>query len=213
MTKKPKNKYGDTAKSKKARQKRSKKAKEKAMSDVSQLPADLAKKLSIYTPKQAAFYFWYSVMGNQTRAALKVYYPDFPIDKKYEDLSERELVQYSTAASMASENLKKHENPVSLYLEQNGLDFSLLAQKLKEGLEATHLSNAALLLTKDGETIKAEEQGVIEVPDYEERREWWDRFARMLGVSIKEQPKVSATAQQQVNIFNRLKDEEDEFVE
>jgi hypothetical protein len=37
------------------------------------------------------------------------------------------------------------------------------------GLEATKTSNAAILLTKDGQTIKAEEQGLIEVPDHATR--------------------------------------------
>lgn len=37
------------------------------------------------------------------------------------------------------------------------------------GLEATKTSNAAILLNKNGETIKAEEQGLIEVPDHPTR--------------------------------------------
>ncbi len=39
----------------------------------------------------------------------------------------------------------------------------------QDALEATKTSNAAILLTKDGQTVKAEEQGLIEVPDHQTR--------------------------------------------
>ena len=177
------------------------------------LTAELAKKLLEYTPKQAAFFFWYSTLGNATRAALKVSWPDFPENKSYTELTEEETRAYHAAGELGSEYLKKHENPLQLYLDQHGLDFSLLGRKLKEGLEATKTTNAAILLTEKGETIKAEEQGLIEVPNYAERRQWWDRLARILGVSVKEPTTTTATSSAQVNIFNRLKKEDREFVE
>lgn len=177
---------------------------------ISKLPADLAKKLSKYTPKQAAFFFWYSVMGNRTRAALKVYYPDFPIDKKYSNLTEKEMKNYVTADAIATGNLEKHRNPLQLYLDQHGLDFSELARKLKEGLEATKTTNAAILLTKDGKTIKAEEQGLIEVPDHPEQRAWWDRFAKLLGIKLDEEKSGQKT---QVNVFNKAAKNADEFID
>jgi len=141
----------------------------------------LAKVLKGFTPKQATFFIWYAMTGNGTRAALRAYYPKFPIDKEFIKLTEEERRQYVTADAIARTNLEKHRNPLSLYMEQNGLDLKKALSKLQEGLEATKTSNAAILLTKDGKTVKAEEQGIIEVPDYPEQREWWDRLMKLLG--------------------------------
>lgn len=169
------------------------------------------KKLSGYTPKQAAFFYHYSITGNATRSALKAYYPDFPVNKAYTELSDKEKKSYDVATQIGFDNLRKHNNPTQLFMDKNGMDFGKLIKKLDEGLDATKTSNAAILVTKDGKTEKAEEQGLIEVPDYAERREWWDRFARIMNVSIKESP--NTVQQTQVNVFNKPDGEMDEFIE
>lgn len=173
-----------------AKRKAKKKDKDEEKKDL-QVPEGFAKKLQDYTPKQAAFYYFWSQTGNRVRSALMAYYPDFPIEKGYSDMSDDEKRVYSSAASIANENLKNVENPLQLVMEERGLDFGRLAEDLERGLEATKTTNAAVLLTKDGETAKAEEQGLIEVPDMPERREWWDRFARILGVDASEVRKGS----------------------
>lgn len=53
-------------------------------------------------------------------------------------------------------------------MEQYLPDEKVLAAH-EAGLEATKTSNAAILLTKDGQTVRAEEQGLIEVPDHPTR--------------------------------------------
>lgn len=62
---------------------------------------------------------------------------------------------------------------------------SLLLDKGLEGLDATRASNAAILVQQDGTTIKAEEQGLIEVPDYQTRHKYLEtalKLKKRLGV-------------------------------
>lgn len=136
------------------------------------------------TPKQAAFFYCYAESGNGTRSALRAYYPDFPVDKAYSELTEKELIQYHGANHIARKNLQKVSNSSSLFLDHRGMDFKRALDKLDAGLEATKASNAAILLTKDGKTMKAEEQGLIEVPDHQIRLAYWDRLMRLLGRDV-----------------------------
>lgn len=149
---------------------------------------EIGKELEKYTPKQAAFFYWYSILGNGTKAALRVYYPNFPIGKEYTKLTKDEQKQYSTASTIAEENLRKHDNPVKLYLDQHGMDFEEATRILKEGLEATKTENAYIVVGNKS-TITKKDVGKIEVPDFTERREWWDRFTRLLNIDVS-QPKT-----------------------
>lgn len=175
-----------------------------------QLSEETVKELQQYTPKQAAFYFWYAKLGNGVRAALKAYYPEFPIEKPFTKLNEKEASQYTTASVIATENLQKHRNPIALYLEENGMDLKYAMNKLQDGMSATVPSNAAILLTKKGETITAEEQGLIEVPDYTERRAWWDRFATLIGLKFREEG--GQLQAQQTNVYIQAQKNADKFI-
>ncbi len=55
----------------------------------------------------------------------------------------------------------------------------LLMKVHSEGLQATRTSNAAILLTKEGQLIKAEEQGLIEVPDHATRHKFLDTALKL----------------------------------
>src|SRR3990167_3957782 len=176
-----------------------------------QLSEESLKELQKYTPKQAAFYVWYARLGNGARAALKVYYPNFPLDKKYTKLTEEETIQYNTAHSIASENLRKHTNPIALYLEEQGMDLKLAADKLKEGMNATLPLGAKVIYeygTGGKETKRTE---LLKVPDYPERREWWDRFAVLTGLKVKEE--TGQQQAQQTNVFINAKHEASKYIE
>jgi hypothetical protein len=151
------------------------------------------------------------MLGNATRAALKAYYPKFPVDKAYSDFTEKERKQYDVATKIGLANLRRHPNPTRLFMEQQGMDFKKLTDKLKEGLDATQTTNA-FIITKSGKNGKAK-QGSIEIPDYAERREWWDRFARILGVSVKEFPQQGGGQKTQVNVFRDAVEKSSEFIE
>lgn len=140
---------------------------------------DLQKDL---TPKQRAFLKLYFETGNATQSALKVYDTD----------------NISTAGAIASENLQKLKNPIQTFMESKGLSLGSLVEKVKEGTDATRATNAAILVQKDGSVVKAEEQGLIEVPDYLTRHKYIETAAKWLGVE-REEVNQSTTAIQ-VNI-------------
>lgn len=63
-----------------------------------------------------------------------------------------------------------------------------------EGLEATRASNAAILVQKDGTMIKAEEQGLIEVPDYAVRHKYLETAYKLKGKYPAEKIQLSTSA-------------------
>lgn len=56
-----------------------------------------------------------------------------------------------------------------------------LADVHKEGLAATRATNAAILVTQDGKIEKAEEQGLIEVPDFAVRHKYLETAYKLKG--------------------------------
>jgi hypothetical protein len=124
------------------------------------------KELKGFTPKQALFFINYGISGNQTRAALRTYYPDFPIDKAYTKLSEKERKQYATAAALGSTNIRLHENPQKLYMQMHGLDYAKAMSVLKEGLDTT---------------------------DERAKIEWWDRLMRLQNKDVSDASVQKAT--------------------
>lgn len=139
-------------------------------------PKELIEYFEGFTPKEAAFYLEWLETGNATEAAMQVY-----------DCKNRNSAKALGSAVLTKLNI---DNPVKRFCEAHGLDVKTATDKLREGLEATKASNAAILLMKDGKVMKTEEQGLIEVPDYAERREWWDRFMKLMGW-MKETPLVA----------------------
>ena len=56
-----------------------------------------------------------------------------------------------------------------------------LLQLGEDAFDATKTSNAAILLTQDGQLVKAEEQGLIETPDWFARHKYWHDILSMKG--------------------------------
>lgn len=133
--------------------------------DKDEIKAILAE-LKDFTPKQALFLINYGIMGNRTRAALKTYYPDFPIDKEYSKLTDKEKMQYHTATSLGVKNLQLHSNPHWLYMQMNGLDFGEAMRILRDGLKSE---------------------------DDKARIEWWDRFMRLMNRDVSDSAQKKTT--------------------
>lgn len=140
--------------------------------EVTEVPESLEAAFGEWTPKQAAFYLKWLELGNKTEAAVQVY----------------NCKTRASAAALATETFQNLNinNPVQRYCEANGLDLRYAMTKLKEGMEATQATNAVVLVQQDGKMESAEIQGLIEFPDYEERREWWDRFMKLMGWSVED---------------------------
>lgn len=118
------------------------------------------------TLKERSFLKRYLETGNGTQSAMEIY----------------DTHSYSSAGAIASQILKKLKNPTRLFLESQGLSIGSLTKKLKEGLDATRTTNAAILITKDGKIEKAEEQGLIETPDYLTRHKYLETASKWIGI-------------------------------
>lgn len=148
------------------------------------------------TLKQRKFIAHYLEHGNATEAALHAY--DLDPD------SENDRV---TAATMGSENLRKLQ--IDDLMEEYGISDQKLLTKLDEGLDATRASNAAILVTKDGTVEKAEEQGLIEVPDYATRHKYLEtalKLKKRLG------PDTQTQSNTQNNYYNLNDDQLDQLI-
>lgn len=102
------------------------------------------------TMKQRIWLFEYMKDGNQTRAALIAYYPEFPAGKEYKDMSEEEIKTYNAAAQIGYENLRKLKIPFDQLLDEAGLTDVYLTYKLKENLNATKLYGPLAVEHMDG---------------------------------------------------------------
>lgn len=123
------------------------------------------KKLSL-TLKQRSFLREYFKTGNATLAALKVYDTD----------------DYFSAASIASQNLKKLKKPIQVMMEAKGLSIGKLVNVLLEGLEA----------------IKTRGFNK-EIPDYPVRHKYMETASRWLGLESEPQTPSWLT---QINVGN-----------
>lgn len=83
------------------------------------------------------------------------------------------------------------------------LDVESYMNQLKEGLEATRPIAAAIFIDKNGKSVKASNEGAIEVPDHFVRRFYHDKLGRLLGLEGKFEFKF----QQQNNYFD-VKDDQ-----
>lgn len=153
-----------------------KKKKKKKVEETNSL--ELVEALKDFTPKQAAFYLKWLETGNATKAAMGIY----------------GCKDKASAATIGWENLRKLDNPMQRYAEAHGLDMPFAVKKLKEGLEATKTTSAAVVLIKKGKRVVTKQQESIEVADYEERGEWWDRLMKLMGW-VKETPAAPALFQ------------------
>ena len=118
------------------------------------------------TVKQRRFIKRYIELGNGTKAAMEVY------DTK----------DYQSAASIASENLKKLENPIRFLMEQKGIDMSKLLDVMNSGLEARRVISA-VSTNKDASGATSD---FIEVPDHLTRHKYLETAGKWLGIDGKE---------------------------
>lgn len=94
----------------------------------------------------------YMDSGNATRSALKVYYPDFPSDKVYSEMSEEEKKTHNAAATIGWENLRKLDIEITDLMDEAGLTDVYLVKKLRENMEATRLYGKSAIEHMDGST-------------------------------------------------------------
>ncbi len=82
-------------------------------------------------------------------------------------------------AEATAKNPSKLTESLSWDVLLGELSDDLLKTKLAEGLEATRASNASILVQNDGKIVKAEEQGLIEVPDFATRHKYIDTILKL----------------------------------
>ncbi len=94
-------------------------------------------------------------------------------------------VTYESAMVMGSNSLRKIKIPV--IMETYGLDLNEYFKKLKEGLEATKVVSARIILKKGSNELSNQEANsrtddFIEVPDYAVRKQYHDKVGKLLGI-------------------------------
>lgn len=102
------------------------------------------------TLKQKIWLKEYMIDGNETRAALVAYYPDFPYGIAQKDLTDEQTKIYNSASAIGSENLGKLGIPLSSLLDEAGLTDVYLTLKLKENLNAVRLYGKDSIEGMDG---------------------------------------------------------------
>jgi phage terminase small subunit len=122
------------------------------------------------TLKRRKFLKCYFETGNATLAAKQAF----------------DCKSIESANSMGSEYLRVLKSPIKAYMESKGLSLGYLVEKIREGADATRPTNASILISKDGKVEKAEEQGLIEVPDYAVRHKYVETAAKWLGIQGEE---------------------------
>lgn len=152
--------------------------------------AAILAELKDFTPKQALFFINFGIMGNQTKAALKTYYPKFDLKKKYIDYTRKEKNTYHIASSLGAKNIQKHPNPYLLYMQMNGMDFAKAIKILDEGMSATKKEPRVVDRDDKGKPI----YDYVEEPDYVARMGWWDRFMRLQNRDVSDASVRSGSA-------------------
>jgi len=132
------------------------------------------------TLKQKRFLKLYLETGNGTKSALAVY----------------NCKDYTTAQSIASENLSKLKNPIKAYMEANGLDLGRLMGVLDDGLKANRVISA---IKTDKEATGATAD-FIDVPDHAVRHKYLETASKWLGVETS-QPTNQVNIQVNANKF------------
>lgn len=90
-----------------------------------------------------------------------------------------------------------------LILAAYSLDIDAYMQQLKEGLHAMRPIPADILVNENGEVIRTDRRGIIEVPDHLTRRYYHDKLGRLLQY----EGKIEINQYNQNNYFD-LKDEQ-----
>lgn len=126
------------------------------------LPAQNGLKEPKLTLKQKKFLDLYLKTGNGTRSAMEAY----------------GLTNPASAAEIASQNLRKLKNPISTFLEANGLDLKYLTAVLAQGLQAQKLEDLS------GE----------KVPDHSVRHMYLKTASKWLGIDRKAETEAEGEA-------------------
>jgi len=119
------------------------------------------------TIKQSKFLKLYLETGNGTKSALAVY----------------NCKDYTTAQTIASQNLSKLKNPIKAYMEANGLDLSNLMTVLTDGLKANRTLSAKVIYSGKEATTKTDD--FIEVADHAVRHKYLETASKWLGMERK----------------------------
>ena len=125
------------------------------------------------TIKQRKWMSHYIETGNATRAALIVYFPDFPLDKPIAELTEEEEKDYNSAKTMGWENLTKLD--YALFLEEAGITDDLLRKTLNDGLVANKTVSARVT----GKDADSKTDDFIDVPDNAVRHKYMETALRL----------------------------------
>lgn len=149
----------------------------------------IPRKFEELTLKQRRWIKFYLKSGNGTEAALKAY-----------DTTDR-----VTAATIASENLRKLREPVKALMEAKGLSLGRLLEVLEDGLKADRVISAVKAKEATGAT-----NDFIEVPDYKTRHAYLQTAGRWLGVEGKKEPGF-AISHSNVGFFSIPKEKRIDF--
>lgn len=85
-----------------------------------------------------------------------------------------------SARSMASQNYRKLKPTMDAIMEKVGITDELLAQKAKEGLDATKVISATIIAGKQTEA-GSQTNDFIDVPDYNVRHKYLETSLRLKG--------------------------------
>jgi len=127
----------------------------------------------------------YAAMGfNQTALAKKYGVTRSTVGKKLNDPKNKCIIQ-----ELLNDDLFKR---------------SIISIGLK-GMSATKPIAATILVDKDGEVVKAEEQGAIEVPDYHAIHKYWRDFLKAMGFLVGDGVNIQfGDRNTQVNVNQRI---------
>lgn len=121
------------------------------------------------TPKQAVFYHeWLNNGGNGTRAALKAY-----------------NCTVESAAQIATQNLRKLQNPMKFYLEHKGIGVKTASDVVLEAMQATKWNE----FTGERE------------PDHNVRLKAADKLSRWMDIDTSERISFVQFKQENINII------------
>lgn len=94
------------------------------------------------------------------------------------ELARRKGVHRATINKQVNKPLVR--DCLSKFLGSDSLKQALI-EVAKEGLEAQRVTNASILVDKNGQVIKSEDHGGIETPDHNARHKFWHDLLVHLG--------------------------------
>ena len=137
------------------------------------------------TLKQKKFLQLYFQYGNGTKAALEAY----------------DTHDIGVAANIASENLRKLQNPIRSFMESKGMSLGRLYEVLDQGLKANRVISAV----STDKHANGATTDFIEVPDHLTRHKFMETASRWLGVEQEKEEKPIVATQVNINLDKYIK--------